>query len=587
MEKNKQEFIEMVGAWAKKDMEVSGVLASITIAQAILESGWGSSELALHANNFFGMKTSLSGNTWESVWDGESKYTKPSPEQDSAGNETMKVSDFRAYPTIENSIRDHSLYLTGAKKAGVLRFQGLAGEKDYRKAAQIIRNGGYATDIKYVQKVCNIVEEYGLTVFDKEEKALNIMDRTAKRNPCYKAGTVIIPGGGMIHSVGCPQPDPEVFASIWNSEGAKVCVHAVAGKDGNVLQLLPFNIKGWHCGSGKKGSGNNTLISLEMTEPATIKYTGGSNWIELGDGSGTKAHVLSTYRQAVEFFAYIAKKYGFNPLDSNCLMSHHEGNQKGIASNHGDVEHIWNKFGLSMDQFRRDVKKTMEGGKIEFGTVTETNTGSQKVNPLAGTVAVSYAGDDGLNIRREPGYGDNVERIARKGDFFTVVGISADERWYKLSDGLFITTIPDYVAFKATEAQKVETGDGKYFRVRTSWHGGEQIGAFKNKENAVELCRQNAGYKVFDDTGKEIYPCVEEAGAEFKVRVSITDLRIRKGPGTTYDYQKKNGKALHTGEGVFTIVKTSDGQGARLWGLLKSYEKDEDGWISMDYTEQI
>jgi len=80
---------------------------------------------------------------------------------------------------------------------------------------------------------------------------------------------------------------------------------------------------------------------------------------------------------------------------------------------------------------------------------------------------------------------------------------------------------------------------------------------------------------------------VEEAGAEFKVRVSITDLRIRKGPGTTYDYQKKNGKALHTGEGVFTIVKTSDGQGARLWGLLKSYEKDEDGWISMDYTEQI
>ena len=248
MEKNKQEFIEMVGAWAKKDMEVSGVLASITIAQAILESGWGSSELALHANNFFGMKTSLSGNTWESVWDGESKYTKPSPEQDSAGNETMKVSDFRAYPTIENSIRDHSLYLTGAKKAGVLRFQGLAGEKDYRKAAQIIRNGGYATDIKYVQKVCNIVEEYGLTVFDKEEKALNIMDRTAKRNPCYKAGTVIIPGGGMIHSVGCPQPDPEVFASIWNSEGAKVCVHAVAGKDGNILQLLPFNIKGWHCG---------------------------------------------------------------------------------------------------------------------------------------------------------------------------------------------------------------------------------------------------------------------------------------------------------------------------------------------------
>ncbi|MEZ3515054.1 MAG: glucosaminidase domain-containing protein [Lachnospiraceae bacterium] len=125
----------MVDPWAKKDMEVSGVLASITIAQAILESGWGTSELALHANNFFSMKTSLRGNTWETVWDGKSKYAKSSPEQDSAGNETMKISDFRAYPTIEDSIRDHSLYLTGARKADTLRFQGLAGKKDYQKAA--------------------------------------------------------------------------------------------------------------------------------------------------------------------------------------------------------------------------------------------------------------------------------------------------------------------------------------------------------------------------------------------------------------------------------------------------------------------
>jgi len=360
MEKNKQEFIEMVGAWAKKDMEVSGVLASITIAQAILESGWGSSELALHANNFFGMKTSLSGNTWESVWDGESKYTKPSPEQDSAGNETMKVSDFRAYPTIENSIRDHSLYLTGAKKAGVLRFQGLAGEKDYRKAAQIIRNGGYATDIKYVQKVCNIVEEYGLTVFDKEEKALKIMDRTAKRNPCYKAGTVITPGGGMIHSVGCPQPDPEVFASIWNSEGAKVCVHAVAGKDGNILQLLPFNIKGWHCGSGNKGSGNNTHIGVEMCEPACITYVGGATF-KCSDIATAKTVVERTYKAAVELFAMLCKQYGLNPLADGVIISHREGHARGIASNHGDPEHLWSQLemGYTMDTFRKDVKSAI------------------------------------------------------------------------------------------------------------------------------------------------------------------------------------------------------------------------------------
>ena len=67
---------------------------------------------------------------------------------------------------------------------------------------------------------------------------------------------------------------------------------------------------------------------------------------------------------AVQFFAHICKKFGFNPEDSNVLMSHHEGNVKGIASNHGDVEHIWSRYGLSMDQFRKDVKKAMAGGDI-------------------------------------------------------------------------------------------------------------------------------------------------------------------------------------------------------------------------------
>ena len=113
---------------------------------------------------------------------------------------------------------------------------------------------------------------------------------------------------------------------------------------------------------------------------------------------------------------------------------------------------------------------------------------------------------------------------------------------------------------------------------------GSQIGAFKDQNNAIELCKQNSGYKVFDDSGNEIYPCVsaDVTDREFKFRVAISDLRIRKGPGTTFDYHKKNGQAVHTGEGTFTIVKTKDGAGAKLWGLLKSYEAKEDGWIALD-----
>ena len=166
---------------------------------------------------------------------------------------------------------------------------------------------------------------------------------------------------------------------------------------------------------------------------------------------------------------------------------------------------------------------------------------------------------------------------------FIVVGISADEKWYKLDNGYFITAIPSYFKFKATEEQKQSTVGTGYYRVRKSWSAADtQIGAFKTQNNAIELCKQNSGYKVFDNDGKEIYPCVAEENESYLVHVNVSDLRIRKGPGTTYDYYNKNVKALYTCKGVFTIVKTVEGPGAKMWGLLSAYAGNESGWIALD-----
>ena len=125
--------------------------------------------------------------------------------------------------------------------------------------------------------------------------------------------------------------------------------------DGDVYQLLPWNHRGWHGG----GSSNNTHIGVEMTEPDTIKYVGGATWKETGDGTNTKAHVLATYKHAVELFAYLCKMFSLDPLADGVIVSHSEGHKRGIASNHGDVEHLWSKFGLSMTQFRKDIKEAM------------------------------------------------------------------------------------------------------------------------------------------------------------------------------------------------------------------------------------
>ena len=114
--------------------------------QFILESGYDKSELAQNANNVFGMKCSLSGNTWSgSTWDGMSKYTKQTKEQNADGSYTTITADFRKYPCVEDSIADHSAYLLGAKNGSKLRYDGLKDCTDYKKAVQIIKDGGYAT----------------------------------------------------------------------------------------------------------------------------------------------------------------------------------------------------------------------------------------------------------------------------------------------------------------------------------------------------------------------------------------------------------------------------------------------------------
>ncbi len=175
------------------------------------------------------------------------------------------------------------------------------------------------------------------------------------KSDCYKTNRTIQVKGLMIHSVGCPQPKASAFMNNWNKAGANACAHAIIEPGGKVYRLLPWNHRGWHGG----GASNNTHIGVEMTEPSTIRYTGGASWVETGDGSNTKAHVLATYKYAVELFAYLCKQYKLNPIADGVILSHSEGHVRGIASNHGDVEHIWKKYGLTMNQFRKDIKAAM------------------------------------------------------------------------------------------------------------------------------------------------------------------------------------------------------------------------------------
>lgn len=134
----------------------------------------------------------------------------------------------------------------------------------------------------------------------------------------------------------------------------------IDGEDGIIYQTLPWDHRGWHCGSGSKESGNNTHIGVEMCEPVYIKYTAGSNFT-CSNIIKAKEVVKRTYETAVELFAMLCKKYELDPLADGVIISHKEGNSRGIASNHGDPEHLWDGLGLgyTINGFRKAVAAAM------------------------------------------------------------------------------------------------------------------------------------------------------------------------------------------------------------------------------------
>ena len=125
------------------------------------------------------------------------------------------------------------------------------------------------------------------------------------------------------------------------------------------------------------------------------------------------------------------------------------------------------------------------------------------------------------------------------------------------------------------------TGKKTLYRVRKTWKDVKsQKGAFNDLSNAKKCADQNKGYSVFDESGKAVYTSkAANSASSFKVQIAISDLNIRKGPGTNYATTGK-----FTCKGVFTIVETKQGTGStKGWGKLKSGA----GWIALDYTTRI
>lgn len=157
IDSEKMAFIESISEGAISDYNKYGILPSITMAQAILESGWGNSELAVTHNNLFGIKADLRWNGAVATIVTNENYNDST------------VANFRKYDSINESIEDHGKFLYENSRYAEY---GLFDGKDYKDQAQALEDAGYSTvknengESIYADKLISLIEKYNLMQYD-------------------------------------------------------------------------------------------------------------------------------------------------------------------------------------------------------------------------------------------------------------------------------------------------------------------------------------------------------------------------------------------------------------------------------------
>jgi len=149
-------YINRYKAIAVSEMNKSGIPASITLAQGLLESGNGNSSLAREANNHFGIKCN-------SDWKGPTTL-----------RDDDKIDDcFRVYKSPEESFKDHTEFLKRKRYASLFELN----KDDYKGWAYGLKQAGYATNPRYAELLISLVERYGLDQYDRKENNIEKIQR--------------------------------------------------------------------------------------------------------------------------------------------------------------------------------------------------------------------------------------------------------------------------------------------------------------------------------------------------------------------------------------------------------------------------
>ena len=523
-----QNFLDTMVPLAQKDMRKSGILASLTLAQEIVESGWLTSELALNANNPHGMKAELSGNTWPgSTWNGDT-YTKETAEQRKDGSYYTVVAPFRKYQDVAQAVADHSAYLLGAMDdEGNLRYAGLKGEKDTRTALTIIKNGGYATSLEYVDKLMRNVDKYNLTQYDNVE--------SEGENMAEQKVIKIMLDAGHYGKYNRSPAAPAYYESDFTFKFTNMLMAALKAYGFIVGTTRPEQGKDLALQSrGKAAAGYDLFISIHSNAVGS----GVNNSVDypvaitMVDDDRTDNDEVS--KAVGEILAQVVAAV----MDTNQAARTYTKK----SSNDRDGNGIYDDEYYGVLHGAKLVK--VPGIILEHSFHTNTRATEWLLNDnnllrMAEEEAKALAAYYGM--KKQEAAPEEPQEPAQPATWYRVRKSWEDKASqlgaYRVKDNA-IKNCPDgYTVYGDNGEviymnQTIDTNANKWYRVRKSWEDkGSQLGAYKVYDNAVNNCPP--GYAVFDDQGAVLYRMV--AVCEYVVQTGDTLGVIAKKYGTSVD----------------------------------------------------
>lgn len=349
---------------------------------------------------------------------------------------------------------------------------------------------------------------------------------------CYKGTTTFTPKGVLWHSTGANNPNLKRYVQPSDNASDRAELLEILGTNTNKNDWNHITRKaGLNCWIGKLANGT---VATVQTMPWNYKPCGcgsgpngscNNNFVQFEiceDSLTDKTYFNKVYQEACEITAYICDMYNIDPngtvvmngIKVPTILCHADSYKLGLGSNHGDVLHWFSKHGKTMDDARRDVAALM--GK-------KTSTSDSSAAKVESTAAGFKVGDE-----------------------------------VKLVSGATYTSGKSIASWVFNSKLYVREINGDNIVISTV-----KTGAVTGTVHKKYLVAYNANTNA-------------AAGSEFKsyaVKVTASELNIRKGPGTSYDIV-----GCIKDKGTYTIVEENNG-----WGKLKSGA----GWISLKYTEKV